>query len=106
MRKMKRRPIIRAVLEAKLLKNERRMQSISEESYKIRLLIEQIDATPKQSPLTKADLEKREQTKEETQSLEFQHKPTVDEQIKDAATSVVADKEKDNALQTLPQAES
>lgn len=43
MRKLKRKAILRDHLEGRLKKNERRMQAISEESYKIRLAIEQMD---------------------------------------------------------------
>lgn len=53
MRKLKRRKIIREFLEEKLKKNERRMQRISEESYKIRLSLEQLDAQPTQVPYVK-----------------------------------------------------
>lgn len=60
MRKLKRRKIVREALEARLLKNERRMQAISEESYQLRLALERLDATPKQVPLTKKAREEAE----------------------------------------------
>jgi hypothetical protein len=43
MRKAKRLPLIKASLEKRLLKNERRIQAIAEESYKVRKMIAQID---------------------------------------------------------------
>lgn len=53
MQKMKRAAIIREVLEAKLKKNERRIQTIAEASYEIRKMIEQIDALTPQTPYVK-----------------------------------------------------
>lgn len=53
MKKMKRAPIIREVLEGRLKKNERRIQAIAEESYKLRQMIEQIDALTPQTPYVK-----------------------------------------------------
>lgn len=72
MRKLKRRKIIREALEARLLKNERRIQAIAEESYKLRLSLEQLDATPKQTPLTKVareELAKTIEQKEQTDAI-------------------------------------
>lgn len=54
MRKMKREKIIREVLQAKLEKYERRMQRISEESYKLRTLIDQIDEAKREAEAAKA----------------------------------------------------
>jgi hypothetical protein len=53
MRHSKRTPIIKATLEKRLLKNERRIQAIAEESYKIRQVIAQLDAEVPQKPYVK-----------------------------------------------------
>lgn len=58
MKKMKRAPIIREVLEGRLKKNERRIQAIAEESYKLRQMIEQIDALTPQKPYVKTEAAK------------------------------------------------
>jgi hypothetical protein len=43
MRHQKRKPVILAQLEKRLLKNERRIQMIAEESYQVRKMIAQIN---------------------------------------------------------------
>jgi hypothetical protein len=53
MRHSKRTPIIKATLEKRLLKNEKRIQAIAEESYKIRQVIAQLDAEVPQKPYVK-----------------------------------------------------
>lgn len=45
MQKRKRKKVVLAQLEAKLEKYQRRMQSISEEAYKVRQMIEVIKAS-------------------------------------------------------------
>jgi hypothetical protein len=97
MMKMKRKKIVREVLEARLEKYSRRMQAISGEAYKIRQQIEYLDSLPKQVPLTKEGREKLE--KERQQAAEPGTLPVVfpnalgltEEEIKTA-------KEKENAL--------
>ena len=54
MRKAKRIPIVREKIEALLKKNERRIQTIAEASYKLRQMLEQIDALKPQTPYVKA----------------------------------------------------
>lgn len=51
--KPKRRKVTREILEAKLLKNERRIQRIATESYTIRQSIEFLDSLPVQKPFVK-----------------------------------------------------
>lgn len=53
MRHSKRTPIIKATLEKRLLKNQKRIQAIAEESYKIRQVIEQLNAEVPQTPYVK-----------------------------------------------------
>lgn len=53
MRKMKRVVIIRAVVEAELNKISRRIQTLSENAYKLRQTLEQIDSLVKQEPYVK-----------------------------------------------------
>jgi len=59
MRHSKRTPIIKATLEKRLLKNEKRIQAIAEESYKIRQVIAQLDAEVPQKPYVKPTEEEK-----------------------------------------------
>lgn len=58
MKKMKRVKIIREVLEAKIAKNARRIQSLSEQSFEYRKLLEAANRIEKQKPYVKTDAEK------------------------------------------------
>lgn len=60
MLKIKRRKVMRADLDKKLLKIQRRIQALSLDAFEIRELIRTIDATPIQKPLTKLDRENLE----------------------------------------------
>ena len=53
MRQQKRKVLVKAQIEKRLAKNERRIQQIAEESYKLRQLIKQIDDIEAQKPYTK-----------------------------------------------------
>jgi hypothetical protein len=53
MRQQKRKALVKAQIEKRLLKNERRIQQIAEESYKLRQLIKQIDDIEAQKPYAK-----------------------------------------------------
>lgn len=53
MKRMKRVSLVREEVEARLKKNERRIQAIAEESYKLRQALEQIDALKPQEPYVK-----------------------------------------------------
>jgi hypothetical protein len=53
MRHTKRTPIIKATLEKRLLKNERRIQAIAEESFKLRQVLKSLNDEPKQVPYVK-----------------------------------------------------
>lgn len=46
--RMKRKPLIRAALEAQLEKCQRRIQDIADNAYKIRQMIAQLDAIPQE----------------------------------------------------------
>lgn len=52
MKKMKRVKIIREVLEAKIAKNARRIQSLSEQSFEYRKLLEAANRIESQKPYT------------------------------------------------------
>ena len=53
MRQQKRKVLVKAQIEKRLAKNEKRIQQIAEESYKLRQLIKQIDGIEAQKPYTK-----------------------------------------------------
>ena len=53
MRQQKRKVLVKAQIEKRLAKNEKRIQQIAEESYKLRQLIKQIDDIEAQKPYTK-----------------------------------------------------
>jgi hypothetical protein len=65
MKKTKRKIIVLETLEKRLLKNERRIQAISLESYNIREAIDQIKAIPAVKPFVKAEAA-TEEKKDET----------------------------------------
>jgi hypothetical protein len=51
MRKVIRKKIIKEKFEKQLLKNERRIQKIAENSYNLRQILEKIEAESKQKPV-------------------------------------------------------
>jgi hypothetical protein len=67
MRKLKRKKVILAVLESRIEKNQRRIAKLAEQNFEYRKQITAIAAIPKQTPLTKADLEARDKAVEEAE---------------------------------------
>lgn len=65
MRKLKRRKVIKEYLEEQIARNQRRIQKLSEENFKLRTELEAWNVMPVQKPLTKADLEARDKAAEE-----------------------------------------
>lgn len=65
MRKLKRRKIIKEFLEERIAKNHRRIQKIGDETYKLRMQLEALNAIPVQKPLTKGDREAAAKAAEE-----------------------------------------
>lgn len=58
MSKSRRKVLVQADIEKRILKNERRIQRIAEESYQLRQVLEKIVALPKQEPFVKPMEEK------------------------------------------------
>lgn len=65
MRILKRRTIIKEFLEGRIEKNQRRIQKISEETYKLRLQLEALNAKAVNKPLTKEERETQAKAAEE-----------------------------------------